>query len=33
MDSNSETTTTALGGVFKTGTDTRREFLQGLAKS
>lgn len=33
MDSNSETTTTALGGVFKTGTDTRREFLQGLAKN
>ncbi|MCL4779849.1 MAG: GTP cyclohydrolase I FolE [Gammaproteobacteria bacterium] len=32
MDSNSETTTTALGGVFKTSPDTRREFLQGLAK-
>lgn len=32
MDSNSATTTTALGGVFKTDTDTRREFLQGLAK-
>lgn len=33
MDSNSATTTTALGGVFKTSPDTRREFLQGLAKS
>ncbi|MBM4221808.1 MAG: GTP cyclohydrolase I FolE [Gammaproteobacteria bacterium] len=33
MDSNSQTTTTALGGVFKTSPDTRREFLQGLAKS
>lgn len=30
MDSNSATTTTALGGVFKTSPDTRREFLQGL---
>lgn len=30
MDSNSETTTTALGGVFKTSPDSRREFLQGL---
>lgn len=33
MDSNSATTTTALGGVFKTSPDTRREFLQGLAKN
>ncbi|MDQ1304139.1 MAG: cyclohydrolase, partial [Pseudomonadota bacterium] len=33
MDSNSQTTTTALGGVFKTSPDTRREFLQGLAKN
>lgn len=32
MDSNSETTTTALGGAFKTSMDTRREFLQGLAR-
>lgn len=30
MDSNSATTTTALGGVFKTCPDSRREFLQGL---
>ena len=30
MDSNSATTTTALGGVFKTSPDSRREFLQGL---
>jgi len=27
MDANSETTTTALGGVFKTQPDTRKEFL------
>lgn len=27
MDSNSQTSTTALGGVFKTQPDTRREFL------
>ncbi len=27
MDSNSATTTTALGGVFKTQPDTRTEFL------
>jgi GTP cyclohydrolase I len=33
MDSNSQTTTTALGGVFKTSPDTRREFLQGMAKN
>ncbi|MCB1597437.1 MAG: GTP cyclohydrolase I FolE [Gammaproteobacteria bacterium] len=33
MDTNSETTTTALGGVFKTSTDTRKEFLLGLARS
>jgi GTP cyclohydrolase I len=30
MDANSETTTTALGGVFKARPDTRREFLLGL---
>ncbi len=29
MDANSETTTTALGGVFKTRPATRREFLGG----
>ncbi len=29
-DANSETTTTALGGVFKTRPDTRKEFLMGL---
>ncbi len=29
-DANSETTTTALGGVFKTRPETRREFLIGL---
>ncbi len=33
MDANSETTTTALGGVFKTRPDTRREFLVGLQAS
>lgn len=34
MDANSETTTTALGGGFKTRPDTRKEFLLGLrAKS
>ena len=33
MDSNSETTTTALGGVFKTSSDTRKEFLLGLARN
>jgi len=27
MDSNSATTTTALGGVFKTQPETRKEFL------
>jgi len=27
MDANSETTTTALGGVFKSHSDTRKEFL------
>jgi GTP cyclohydrolase I len=31
MDSNSKTTTTALGGAFKTSTETRREFLLGMA--
>ena len=29
-DANSETTTTALGGVFKTRPETRKEFLMGL---
>ena len=30
MDATSETTTTALGGVFKTQPDTRREFLMSI---
>ena len=30
MDSNSNTTTTALGGAFKTNAETRREFLLGV---
>ena len=30
MDSTSYTTTTSLGGVFKTQPDTRAEFLGGL---
>jgi GTP cyclohydrolase IA len=30
MDSNSQTTTTALGGAFKISPETRREFLMGL---
>lgn len=30
MDANSETTTTGLGGAFKTCTETRKEFLLGL---
>lgn len=30
MDANSETTTTSLGGAFKTNAETRREFLSGL---
>jgi len=30
MDANSETTTTALGGAFRTQPDTRKEFLLGL---
>ena len=30
MDTTSETTTTALGGTFKTNSGTRREFLLGL---
>ena len=30
MDSNSYTTTTALGGAFKISPETRREFLLGL---
>jgi hypothetical protein len=33
MDSNSQTTTTALGGVFKHSPETRREFLMGLPTS
>jgi GTP cyclohydrolase I len=33
MDSNSKTTTTSLGGVFKSRGDTRREFLLGLEGS
>jgi GTP cyclohydrolase I len=33
MDSNSQTTTTALGGVFKHAPETRREFLMGLPAS
>ncbi len=32
MDANSQTTTTSLGGRFKTNTDTRKEFLLGLQK-
>ena len=32
MDSNSKTTTTALGGVFKLSPETRREFLQGSGR-
>lgn len=31
MDSNSRTTTTALGGTFKTSPETRKEFLAGIA--
>jgi GTP cyclohydrolase I len=30
MDSNSKTTTTSLGGLFKTNPNTRKEFLLGL---
>jgi len=30
MDSSSRTTTTALGGTFKTSADTRKEFVAGL---
>jgi GTP cyclohydrolase I len=30
LDSNSKTTTTSLGGAFKTRADTRREFLLGV---
>jgi len=33
MDANSETSTTGLGGTFKTSTDTRKEFLLGLQAS
>ena len=33
MDSSSKTTTTSLGGVFKSQGDTRREFLLGLERS
>jgi GTP cyclohydrolase I len=32
MDSNSKTTTTALGGAFKTSSETRKEFLAGIAR-
>jgi GTP cyclohydrolase I len=32
MDSNSKTTTTALGGAFKTSPETRKEFLAGIAR-
>jgi GTP cyclohydrolase I len=32
MDSNSKTTTTALGGAFKLSPETRKEFLLGLAR-
>jgi GTP cyclohydrolase I len=32
MDSNSQTTTTALGGAFKSNTDTRKEFLLSLPR-
>jgi GTP cyclohydrolase I len=32
MDANSETTTTALGGGFKTNAETRKEFLAGLRR-
>jgi len=30
MDANSQTTTTSLGGRFKTNPSTRKEFLLGL---
>jgi len=30
MDANSQTTTTSLGGVFKSSTENRKEFLTGL---
>lgn len=33
MDAGSDTVTTALGGAFKTNTDTRKEFLLGLQSS
>lgn len=33
MDANSRTTTTALGGVFKTSAETRKEFLAGVASA
>jgi GTP cyclohydrolase I len=33
MDANSETTTTSLGGRFKTNPDTRKEFLLGLQQA
>jgi GTP cyclohydrolase I len=32
MDANSKTTTTALGGAFKTSPETRKEFLAGIAR-
>jgi GTP cyclohydrolase I len=33
MDASSDTTTTALGGSFKTNTDTRKEFLLGMDRA
>jgi GTP cyclohydrolase I len=33
MDSNSKTTTTSLGGVFRSRGESRREFLSGLERS
>ena len=33
MDANSQTTTTSLGGRFKTNPDSRKEFLLGLQRS
>jgi GTP cyclohydrolase I len=33
MDSHSKTTTTALGGAFKTNAATRNEFLAGLQRA
>jgi GTP cyclohydrolase I len=33
MDTNSKTTTTALGGVFKRNPETRKEFLAGISRA